>query len=131
MPSSAASVAQTFSYSSLIILLLALVVASLALAGGLTLSRKYLLAGLAVSILTPIAYAISIAYITANYCLTPVCASGIVGRGTFLGTTFTWGFETGFYIFIAAIIVLLLAVSLNNSLARTTSMHRAATHPGN
>src|SRR4029077_10524957 len=40
-----ASISQTFAYSSLLVLLLALVVASLALAGGLTLHRKYLLVG--------------------------------------------------------------------------------------
>jgi hypothetical protein len=35
------------------------------------------------------------------------------------------GFETGFYAFIAAIIVLALALFLNNSLARTTALHRS------
>ncbi len=125
MPVSAASVSQTFAYSSLIVLLLALVVASLALAGGLTLRRKYLLVGLGLSILTPIAYAVSIAYMTSNYCLTPLCASGVIGSATLAGTTFSWGLETGFYIFIASIFVLVLSLVLNDSLARTTAMARA------
>src|SRR5579864_6470558 len=128
MPVSAASVSQTFAYSSLIVLLLALVVASLALAGGLTLHRKYLVVGLGLSILTPIAYAISIAYVTSNYCLSLVntlCPSGPIGSASFAGATFTWGFETGFYIFIASIFVLVLALVLNDSLARTTTMARA------
>jgi hypothetical protein len=125
MPASAASVSQTFAYSSLVVLLLVLVVASLALAGSLTLRRKYLVAGLGLSILTPIAYTIAIAYVTANYCLTPLCVSGPIGSASFAGTTFTSGFETGFYIFIASIVVLALALFLNNSLARTTAIHRA------
>jgi hypothetical protein len=125
MPASAASVSQTFAYSSLVVLLSVLVVASLALAGSLTLRRKYLVAGLGLSILTPIAYAIAIAYVTTNYCLTPLCVSGPIGSASFAGTTFTSGFETGFYIFIASIIVLALALFLNNSLARTTALHRA------
>ena len=44
-PIPATSLSQTFIVSSLIVLVLALVVASLALAGGLTLLRKYLAAG--------------------------------------------------------------------------------------
>ena len=125
MPLSAANISQTFAYASLIVLMLALVVASLAVAGGLTMHRKYLTTGLALSILTPIGYAISLAYITSNYCLTLVCAAGPIGSGTFAGTTFNWGFETGFYIFIASIVVLFLALVLNDSLARTTAIHRA------
>ncbi len=118
---SAASTSQIFTISSVIVLVLALVVASLALAGGLTLLRKYLVAGLVVSILTPIAYTIMIAYVTSNYCLTPVCAAGPIGSTSlFDGTTFTWGLETGFYLFIVAIVVLALSLALNNSLARTT-----------
>ncbi len=123
---STASISQTFTISSLIVLILALVAASLALAGGLTLVRKYLVAGLVVSILTPIAYAITIAYVTSTYCLLfPLCASGPIGTGAVFGTTYTWGFETGFYIFIVAIVVLALSLVLNNSLARTTAIRRA------
>ncbi|TMI49515.1 hypothetical protein E6H22_03330 [Candidatus Bathyarchaeota archaeon] len=66
---STASISQTFIISSLIVLILALVAALLALAGGLTLVRKYLVAGLVVSILIPIAYTISIAYVTSSYYL--------------------------------------------------------------
>jgi hypothetical protein len=128
MQVSAASVSQTFAYSSLIVLLLALIVASLALAGGLTLHRRYLVVGLGLSILTPIAYAISIAYVTSNYCLAvlnALCPSGPIGAASFAGTTLTWGFETGFYIFIVSIFVLVIALVLNDSLGRTTTMARA------
>lgn len=122
----AANISQTFAYDSLIVLILALVVASLAVAGGLTMHKKYLTAGLALSILTPISYTIAVAYLTSSYCLLfPLCASGPVSSGTVFGTTYTWGFETGFYTFIASIIVLALALVLNNTLARTTAMHRA------
>ncbi|TMI54868.1 hypothetical protein E6H15_05155 [Candidatus Bathyarchaeota archaeon] len=78
------------------------------------------------SILTPIAYTITIAYVTSSYCLLfPLCASGPIGNGTAFGTTYTWGFETGFYIFIVGIVVFALSLVLNNSLARTTAIRRA------
>ena len=38
---------------------------------------------------------------------------------------FTWGFETGFYTFIAAIIVLGLGLYMNTRLARSVTSHRA------
>jgi len=117
----ATSISQTFTVSSLIVLVLALIVAALALAGGLTLVRKYLVSGLILSVLTPIAYTITIAYVTYNYCLiSPLCATGPIGSATLLGTTLTWGFETGFYLFIVAIVVLALSLALNNTLARNT-----------
>jgi hypothetical protein len=124
---SAASTAQTFAYASLAILLLALVVASLALAGSLTMHRSYLIAGLALAILTPIAYIFSISYVTSNFCLNPLpstCAS-VMGRASFGGSVASWGFETGFYAFIAAALVLAVGLSLNNSLARTIAVRRA------
>jgi hypothetical protein len=115
----ATNISQVFSVSSLIVLILALVAASLALAGGLTLLRKYLVAGLVVSAATPVVYAIAIAYTTTKYCLTPACATGPIGATTLFGTTFTWGFETGFYLFIVAIAITALALALNNPLTRT------------
>ena len=123
---STASISQTFIISSLIVLILALVAASLALAGGLTLVRKYLVAGLVVSILTPIAYTVTIAYVTSSHCLLfPLSVSGPIGTGAVFGTTYTWGFETGFYIFIVGIVIFALSLVLNNSLARTTAIRRA------
>ena len=119
------TISQTFTTSTLVVLVLALVVAGLALAGGLTLLRKYLVIGLGLSIITPIIYAISVNYVTSNWCLSPVCASGTVGMTTYGGDPVTWGFETGFYTFIVAIVVLALAILLNNSLARTTPVRKA------
>jgi len=125
-PVSATGLSQTFSASSLIVLTLALVAAALAVAGSLTLIRKYLVAGLFLSILTPIFYAASISYVTYNSCLTPQCSSGPVGSATaFDGATFGWGFETGFYIFIISATVLALALFMNNSLARNSALQRA------
>jgi hypothetical protein len=121
----AANISQTFTISSLLVLTLALVVAALALAGGLTLLRRYLIAGIVVSVVTLVTYTVTIAYITNNYCLTPVCAAGPIGSATIFGTTFTWGFETGFYFFTIVIVVLALSLILNNSLAR--SSHQTAT----
>ena len=57
--------------------------------------------------------------------IVPLCALGPVGNGTVFGTAYTWGFETGFYIFIVGIVVFALSLVLNNSLARTTAIRRA------
>ncbi len=107
--------------------MLVLVVAAFALAGGITLLRKSLVGGLMLSVLTPVVYAVGVTYVTANFCLlSPLCASGPVGTGTVFGTTFIWGFETGFFIFVTAIVVLGLSVVLNNSLTKaTTSRERS------
>lgn len=129
MDSSAANIAQTFAYSSVLVLLLVLVVASLALAGSLTMNRTLLTIGLALSILTPIVYLAGVSYLTSQYCIMPLpssCATGIVGSAlTIENLRFTWGFETGFYAFIATIIVLGLGLYMNTSLARTVMTHRA------
>src|SRR5881296_54623 len=123
---STASVSQTFIISSLIVLILALVAASLALAGGLTLVRKYLVAGSG-------SVNLDTNRLHHHYSLrdiqllpiVPLCASGPIGNGTAFGTTYTWGFETGFYIFIVGIVVFALSLVLNNSLVRTTAISRA------
>lgn len=130
MGSSAASIAQAFAYSSVLVLLLVLVVASLALAGSLTMNRTLLTVGLGLSILTPIVYLAGVSYLTSQYCLMPTisssCATGIIGSAlTIENLRFTWGFETGFYTFIAAIIVLALGRYMNTSLSRTVTSHRA------
>lgn len=118
------SVSQTFTTSTLTVLVLALLVAGLALAGGLTLLRKYLFLGLGLAIITPVIYGITVAYVTSNWCITPLCVTGPVGTTTYAGTILTWGFETGFYTFIVGIVVLGLAMMLNNSLARTTTIRK-------
>lgn len=130
MSSSAASIAQTFAYSSVLVLLFVLVVASLALAGSLTMNRALLTVGLGLSVLTPIVYLTGVSYLTSQYCIKPTvsssCATGIIGSAlTIENFRFTWGFETGFYTFIAAIIVLGLGLYMNTSLARTVTSHRA------
>ncbi len=126
---SAASTSQAFAIGSVIVLVLVLVAASLALAGSLTMHRSLLTAALAISILTPISYAGVVSYVTSRYCIEPVsraCLTGIIGSGTTIeGLMSTWGFETGFYAFIASIIVLGLGLYINNNLMKTASTRRA------
>src|SRR5207249_9827702 len=111
---------------SIIVQTLVLVSASRHHAAALTLVRKYLVARLVISILTPIAYTVTIAYVTSSHCLLfPLSVSGPIGTGAVFGTTYTWGFETGFYIFIVGIVIFALSLVLNNSLARTTAIRRA------
>ncbi len=121
---SAASTAQSFGYASLVVLVLALIVASLALAGSLTMHRTYLVVGLVLAVLTPIVYIVSISYITSHYCFVmgPTSCASVMGSTSFAGNVATWGFDTGFYAFIAAALVLAVGLSMNNSLARTVAI---------
>lgn len=127
---SATTVSQTFTVSSLIILVLTLIVASLALAGSLTFVRRYLSIGLVLAVITPIVYAIAVSYVTTNYCLlSPFCINGPIGVATLGTTMFTWGFETGFYTFILSIGILALSLFLNNSIASARTSKASITVP--
>ena len=123
---STASISQTFIISSLIVLILALVAASLALAWRPH-SRPEILGSRTGSVnlnTNRLHHQYSLRDIQLLP-IVPLCASGPIGNGTVFGTTYTWGFETGFYIFIVGIVVFALSLVLNNSLARITAISRA------
>ncbi|HVH14863.1 MAG TPA: zinc ribbon domain-containing protein [Candidatus Angelobacter sp.] len=113
----AASVSWNFTISSVSVLVLVLAATALVVVGSVTLLRRYLLGGLVLSALAPAVYAGAINYVTMNYCITPFCVSGPVGsesvsRAPGLGVA--WGFQSGFYVFLAAVLVLLAGVLFNS-----------------
>jgi hypothetical protein len=115
-----ASVSWNFTISSLSVLVLVLVATALVVVGSITLLRRYLLGGLVLSVLAPVVYAVAINYVTMNYCITPFCVSGPVGsesvsRAPGLGVV--WGFQIGFYVFLAAVLVLIGGLVFNSRLA--------------
>ena len=117
----AASVSWNFTISSVSVLVLVLVATALVVVGSITLLRRYLLGGLVLSALAPAVYAIAINYVTMNYCITPFCVSGPVGsesvsRAPGLGVV--WGFQIGFYVFLAAVLVLIGGLAFNSRLGR-------------
>ena len=115
----AASVSWNFTVSSLSVLVLVLVGTSLVVVGSITLLRRYLLGGLVLSALAPAVYAVAINYVTMNYCITRFCVSGPVGsesvsRAT--GLSVVWGFQSGFYVFLAAVLVLMVGLVFSSRL---------------
>ena len=116
----ASLVSWNFTISSVSVLILVLVATALVVVGSITLLRRYLLGGLVLSALAPAVYAAAINYVTMNYCITPFCVSGPVGsesvsRAPGLGVV--WGFQIGFYVFLAAVLVLIGGLVFNPRLA--------------
>jgi hypothetical protein len=131
-----ATVSWNFTISSVSVLVLVLVATALVFVGSLTLLRRYLVAGLALSALAPVVYAVAINYVTMNYCLSPFCVSGPVGSESVAGIPrlgVVWGFQIGFYIFLAAFLVLFAGLIFNSRLAPslvTTGVVRTQGPPG-
>lgn len=117
----AASVSWNFAISSVSVLVLVLVATALIVVGSITLLRRYLLGGLVLSALAPAVYAIAINYVTMNYCITPFCVSGPVGSESVpraSGLSVAWGFQSGFYVFLAAVLVSIAGLVFNSRLGR-------------
>ena len=117
----AASVSWNFTISSVSVLVMVLVAPALVVVGSITLLRRYLLGGLVLSALAPAAYAVAINYVTMNYCITPFCVSGPVGSESVSrapGLSVVWGFQSGFYVFLAAVLVLIVGLVFNTRLER-------------
>src|SRR5438094_4306459 len=118
-----AMVSWNFTISSVSVLVLVLVATALVVVGSLTLLRRYLLGGLVLSALAPVVYVVAINYVTMNYCLSPFCVSGPVGVESVsrvAGLSVAWGFQSGFYIFLAAVVV---SVAGLNSKLKTCGRH--------
>jgi hypothetical protein len=116
----AASVSWNFTISSVSVLVMVLVATALVVVGSITLLRRYLLEGLVVSALAPVVYAVAINYVTMNYCITPFCVSGPVGSESVSrapGLSVAWGFQIGFYVLLAAVLVLIAGLVFNSRLA--------------
>ncbi len=114
-----AMVSWNFTISSVSVLVLVLVATALVVVGSLTLLRRYLLGGLVLSALAPVVYAVAINYVTMNYCLSPFCVSGPVGVESVSrvsGLSVAWGFQSGFYIFLIAVLVLIAGLIFNSRL---------------
>jgi hypothetical protein len=116
----AATVSWNFTISSISVLILVLVATALIVVGSITLLRQYLLGGLVLSALAPAVYAVAINYVTMNYCLSPFCVSGPIGSESVSGIPrlgVVWGFQSGFYIFLVAVLVLVAGLMLNARLS--------------
>lgn len=105
-----------FALSSVSVLVLGLIAASLVIVGSVTLLRRYLIAGLILSALSLVVYTVAVDYVTTNYCVTALCIQGPIGAVSVPGATVNWGFQSGFYIFLLAVLLLAAGVLLNRLL---------------
>ena len=110
-----------FALSSVSVLVLGLIAASLVVVGSVTLLRKYLIAGLVLSALSLIVYTVAVDYVTTNYCVTALCIQGPIGALSVPGATVNWGFQSGFYIFLLAVLLLAAGVLLNRMIVYTAT----------
>jgi hypothetical protein len=96
----------------------------LVLLGTIPKAQKLLNLGVAVSIITPIIYAVLVNYTVSNGCgSSSNCITGPFGTETtnvgILSFTRTWGFQPGFYIEIGGAILSIIAIAFNRTYMTT------------
>lgn len=107
----AAQANSTMGLINYLVLALAFITAALAFYGSIKPLKTYLISGFVVAITTLVAYAGGISYVITIMCQgTSPCISGPVGSDVISGTTETWGFEPGFYMFLVAAVIILFGI---------------------
>ncbi len=99
-----------------------IIAALLAFVGSFARNIRVLLGGFILGVITPIAYLGIVSYAVTNACNgQPNCLSGPFGQETIIGFTLTWGFQTGFYIFLIAGTLTLIAIGFHRIFHKTTT----------
>ncbi len=95
-----------------LILALTLVTVALSFIGSFTSSLRSLGAGLSLAIASLVGYAALVNYGLSQYC-TGNCSGvkGVTGSSSVFSITTTWGFQTGFYVFIGATVSIIVALA--------------------
>jgi hypothetical protein len=96
--------------------------AVLALAGSFVRNARPLVASFILNLLTPIAYLGIVSYaVTSNCSGQGNCLSGPFGSQTFpFGITLSWGFQLGFYLYLAAGTLTLIGIGFHRIFHKTT-----------
>lgn len=115
-----AAFAQAMSTYSPIILILVLLSVAIALLGSLSTHRGLLAASLVSSLGALIGYLALLTYAFTQNCQGNGCIRQVTGSQSAFSFTLSWGFQAGFYIFLAGTIVLIGAIALHKRLTRTT-----------
>ena len=106
------SFAQTMNTYATVILVLAMAAVAFAFIGSFTPSLRPLAAGLFFSIFTLTGYAVLLNYALSQNCQgNNNCIRQVSGSSSFFSITTTWGFQTGFYLFLAGTISMIVAVA--------------------
>jgi hypothetical protein len=113
---------QTLGWASAIVMILVLVSAAVALLGSFVPNNRYLIAGFVLSILAPLVYTGAVSYALAASCQgSSTCISGPVGAESLGGATVSWGFQSGFYLFVIGAILILVAVVFHRAFLQLIS----------
>src|SRR5215467_3718947 len=95
-----------------VVLVLALVTVTFAFIGSFTPSLRPLSAGLFFSIATLVGFAVLLNYALSQNCQSNNnCIRQVSGSTSFFSITTTWGFQTGFYLFLAGTISMIVAIA--------------------
>jgi len=107
------SFATTMNTYATVILVLALVAIAFSFIGSFTPSLRPLAAGLFFSISTMVGYAVLLNYALSQSCQSNNnCIRQVSGSTSFpFNITMTWGFQTGFYLFLAGTVTMIVAVA--------------------
>jgi len=104
-----------------IILALVLLTTALAIAGSFTTRLRLLAGGLVTSVAAVVGYAELIGYTASNNCQGAFCITSPTGSESILGVTRDWGFQLGFYLFIAATILVVVGLVFHQTLTHRQS----------
>jgi len=104
--------AQAMNTYATIILVLVLAAVTFAFIGSFTPSLRPLAAGLFFSISSLVGYTVLLNYALSQNCQgNNNCIRQVSGSSNFFSITTTWGFQTGFYLFLAGTISMIVAVA--------------------
>jgi hypothetical protein len=112
----ASSFSSTITTYSPIILALVLLTTALAIAGSFTTRVRVLAGGLVTSVATLVGYSELIGYSLSSNCQGMGCITSLTGSESIEIGTLNWGFQLGFYFFIAATILVVIALVFHQTL---------------
>jgi hypothetical protein len=117
----------TLNSASPIIGALVVISAVLVLAGSFKANVKPLVGGFILTVAISIAYLGIVSYAVTSACSgQPYCLSGPSGTETTFGFTLNWGFQLGFYLYLVAGTLTLVALGFHRIFHKTTSTTKTA-----
>ena len=123
---------QTMGLFDVLVLGLVFITVAIAFLGSFDANKAYLVAGFATAITTIFVYAGAVSYTIASFCQGQAsCISGPVGSTVFpSGDIASWGFQSGFYLFLVGAILTLFAVIFHHYFFQRRQVNVQSLHAG-
>jgi hypothetical protein len=121
-----ANFSDTITTYSPIILTLVLLTTTLAIAWSFTTRFRFLAGGLVTSVAAVVGYVELISYTVSNNCQGNACITSPTGSESIFGLTLTWGFQLGFYLFVAATITVVVGLVFHQTLTHREARAEAS-----